>query len=149
MFDLLCALLVFAPQHYLARFGLDTISLKYRGLFTLGILAFSFLLLTHIFEPSWERHKERKRIKAGLNSLGMDELLILQKYVDSGRNSMQLSPMNGSVQRLANCKILYRSTELGTPYGFGYSVAPLALPYLTRKKFQKLLFDKQYSSTVL
>lgn len=138
---LLAAALLFAPSRYLAAFGLDAISLKYRPGIAIVFFCAAFLWLTHAGEyfgrPFFERWRDRRQIKACLDTLGMDEILVLQQFVTAGKNSMKFSPQNGSVERLVHGGILYRSTSIGNAFEWAYSITPLALPYLERERFQK------------
>jgi hypothetical protein len=89
---LLSALALFLPGRWLAAIGVAIWVTEHRVL-EWGIFGFCSLMLIvsgieSVGKPGLERYRERKRIKNCLENLGMDELLILQKYVNTGKNSV-------------------------------------------------------------
>jgi hypothetical protein len=148
MFVFVCSVFLFVPLRYLKYFGLDAWATHYRPYFGVVFLASSFLLLVsigqHISKTVVVRRVEKRRVENYLKSLSRDEVLILQRYSESGTKTQYFHPANGAVNNLVQHRILYQSAGIYSVLkGLAYSLMPVAVPFvLNRNRFQKLILSE-------
>ena len=140
----LTSCILFAPDQYLQFFGLAAIPNPYRAVTSLFFLGSSFLVVSWVVsyfgKPIIQAYQENRRLKKCFEHLGMDEILCLQGFCETGNTSVRLDPNEGAVQRLIQQKIIFVSGRiLGMDDCCAHSLTKYAAPFLERYRFQKLL----------
>ena len=141
-----CSVFLFAPLLYLKYFGLDDWAIRFRPFFAAGFLVSSFLLVGHagkhfhntvIFR--WKR--KQNLLKYLKTELSADEVLLLQRYVESGNKTQYIDPANGTANNLVRAGVLYvPSAEYNRLKGASYTLTREAAPLvLDRNRFQKMI----------
>lgn len=133
------AILLFADDVTLGRFGLSTFVAEYRThIGTTFVVSFCIVLTTFVFavvgfvspwvtQAIWVRqHKGR------LHRLSPDEKEILSIYIHGQTRSQILPMQDGTVNGLVVEKIIFRSSNLGSINGFAYNIQPWAWEYLNK-----------------
>jgi hypothetical protein len=149
MLVFICSVFLFTPLLYLRYFGLDVWAIRFRPYFAVGFLASSFLLLGHtgryfndtvIFR--W-RHK-RDLLKYLETELSADEVLLLQRYAESGKKTQYIDPASGAANNLVRAGVLYvPSAQYNVLAGCSYTLTREAAPLvLDRGRFQKMTSAK-------
>jgi hypothetical protein len=145
MFLFVCSVFLFVPILYLKYFGLDAWAIHFRPYFAVVFLVSAFLLVGRLGQylyKGWQYHRKiRKYLETELSA---DEVLVLQRYSESGKKTQYLDPVSGAVNNLALNGILYtpspryRITQ-GCPYTLTRAAAPLVLD---RNRFQKMILTE-------
>jgi len=126
--------------------------MHYRPYFALGFLASSFLLVGHAGQyfhktviGNW-RYK-RKVANFLKEELSMDEVLVLQRYSESGNKTQYFDPSNGAANNLVLNRILcIPSPRYNVLKGCPYTLTRAAVPFvLNRERFQKMVLDSPES----
>ena len=144
---ILTALLLFAPAHFLAFFGLVSFTNSYRGYIALVFGFCLFLIATYLVEHVWKlcdemlsEPRHQRKMEQALQNLGLDQVRVLLQYVESRKNSVHFSRANGAVWDLVKKGILYPPDEQIDEHGLlAFNLTPLAQKLLRDKKFQDLL----------
>jgi|SRR5208283_168473 len=152
---ILTTLLLFAPTHFLAVFGVTGFAHSYRGYIALVFAFCLFLTATYPAEHGWKllsaafgRRKAKRNLERSFESLGRDQIAILAQYVESGKNSIHFSPANGAVRDLVYRGILYVPEQQMNGLGqFAYNVTPQAVGFLQYRKFQDMLDQRTARET--
>ena len=112
MFVFVCSVLLFVPLLYLKYFGLDAWAIRFRPYFAVGFLISAFLLGGQIWQYFYKGWRYRRKIRKYLETeLSMDEVLLLQRYAESGKKTQYIDPASGAANNLARNGILYIPCE--------------------------------------
>lgn len=137
--------LLFGPDLFLKRLGLDLFIADYRKYIGVVFLGVNVLLFAHIFSFTYSYfskivenilflQKRRKR----LHSLTDEEKSILSGYISNNTRSQDFECTNGVVLGLEMEKIIFRVSDLSSYFtNFPYNIQPWAWEYL--KKNPELL----------
>jgi hypothetical protein len=146
MFAFVCAVFLFVPATYLKYFGLDGWATHYRPYFAVVFLMSSFLLVGHTVKHLNSTLIFRWRFKRNIlkylrDELSADEVLVLQRYSESGHKTQYIDPVSGIANNLVRAKILYvPSAEYNPHKGAPYTLTREAAPFvLDRDLFQKIV----------
>lgn len=146
MFASVCAIFLFVPFIYLRYFGLDVWAIHLRPYFAVGFFVSAFLLGgktgQYVHRATVSHWLYKRRILQYLETeLSADEVLVLQKYAESGRKTQYFDPASGAVNNLAGNGILYTpSRQYNVLKGCAYTLTRAAAPYvLDRERFQKMI----------
>jgi hypothetical protein len=141
-------LLLFTPEGKLKYFDLDGFAHVHRSVIALVFAAMIVLLASYPLSAVWKwlgskviDYRVHRTIRKRLYNLGSDQVALLLRYAESGRNTI-LVPFHQTAvaEDLSQKGILYRPAQIGnTRDGVGYSVTPEAAPLLRYKVFQKIL----------
>lgn len=135
---------VTAPRQWIEKIGVALWVSKLWPWLVLICLFSGLMLLIYAVEhlggPIVKRHRIKRHIKRYFDSLSVDDIGVLQRYVESGKKTERFHPASGTVQNLVNAGILYWSGNLVSKLtGQDCTITPLAEPYLRGNKFQKHL----------
>jgi hypothetical protein len=142
-----CGLLVFGPNIFLDDLGLASVAHKWRGAFSLILIAVSVPIVYWVdqvlIRQVLDKREGGSRIKDYIRNAGRDQAIILLKIAGSGKTPVELDPLDHSVQSLVQAGVLRRipSSNLESVYG----PTDLAAPYLRRERLRKLLPEKYES----
>jgi hypothetical protein len=146
MLVFICCVFLFAPFLYLKYFGLDAWAIRFRPYFAVGFLVSGFLLVghacKHLNDTVIVRWRFRRNILRYLrDELSADEVLVLQRYSESGHKTQYIDPVSGIANNLIRARILYvpsveYNPHKGAPYTLTREAAPLVLD---RDRFQKMV----------
>ena len=142
---LISGILIFSPETWLLKLGLEEIVESYRGWIGGIFLISGILLLTNVLvylsvpiQGTINDWRSLLVYSKKLITLSSAEKQILKKYIDKDTQSQQLGTMDGIAEGLVAKRILYRSSSLGTADAyFAYNIQPWAWDYL--KKHPELL----------
>ncbi|MEE6367191.1 superinfection exclusion B family protein [Escherichia coli] len=139
---LVLASLLFLPNEYIMKLGIEAIVQKYKMLIGLAFLCDALFIITHVldylfkFIRAWVKYKSIVREgKKRLSNLTEDEKVILRKFIENGSRTSYLSIRNGNVIELVNSKIIYRSGEVSVyDFNFAYNLNQWAWDHLNKNK---------------
>lgn len=139
--------LLWSPARWLEPFALASFAETYRAYIALVFVASTLWVLTFPVQQLWlvgskhlYVHRKRKQLEHYFLHLGTDQVLILLKYVESGKNSIHFYPTEGAVQDLVYKGILYRPAQQLTINGqIAYNITQEAARFLEPETFQELL----------
>lgn len=130
--------LLFGPDLFLKRLGLDLFIADYRKYIGVVFLGVNVLLLAHVFSFTYSYFSKkvgdirflRKRRKR-LHSLTDEEKSILSGYISNNTRSQDFECTNGVVLGLEMEKIIFRVSSLSSYFtNFPYNIQPWAWEYL-------------------
>lgn len=139
---LVLASLLFLPNEYIVKLGIEPIVQKHKMIIGLAFLCDALFIITHgldyLFKliRVWIKYKSFVREgKKRLSSLTEDEKVILRKFIENGSRTSYLSIRNGNVIELVNSKIIYKSGEVAVyDFNFAHSLNQWAWDYLNKNK---------------
>jgi len=142
------AFLLFGPEKFLARLGLNKFTEDYRtwlGLSFIVSISFVFIYILNeivtFFGSIINKRKFRKSVIARLRKLTEDEKQILRFYFSNNTRSNVLKVDDGVVQGLVSDGIIYRSVTLGNLLeGFAHNITDFVWEYIHSN--QELLAGK-------
>ena len=153
MFVFICFVFLFTPLLYLKYFGLDVWAIRFRPYFSAGFLVFGFLLVGRIGQYFYNTAIFRWRYKQNLlkyleTELSIDEVLLLQKYSESGKKTQYFDSSSGVANNLIRAGVLYvASAEYipvqGCPFTLTREAAPIVL---NRDRFQRMVLKRTKNS---
>jgi hypothetical protein len=141
-------LLLFTPDRKLKYFDLDGFAHVHRSVIALVFGAMVVLLASFPLSSVWRwlgsrviDYRVYRAIRKSFYNLGSDQVALLTRYAESGRNTILIPFTQTAVaEDLSQKGILYRPAQIGNARdGVGYSVTPEAAPFLRYKTFQKIL----------
>ena len=110
--------LLFAPPRWLASFRLDSFAQAQRSWIALAFLFSGLFTASFLITVGWnyskrlvDRYRGRKALRQAFESLGIDQLMILQRYVESGKIAIAFELRDAAVQDSVHRKILYRPRQ--------------------------------------
>ncbi|WLE95485.1 MAG: super-infection exclusion protein B [Candidatus Electrothrix communis] len=126
---LITGVLLFIPTAQLTTFGVDVFVTTYRMWIGLAFLTSGTLLISHFV--FWLKDKlvewwRIRNLKRTLLNLSPEEKSILADYILLQTKSQQLSFLGGIANGLERNHLIYRSSNLGSIYGFAYNIQPWA-----------------------
>jgi Super-infection exclusion protein B len=136
--SLFTGFLLFAPERWLAVFGLVGFVSQWRPYFGAVFLLSTALLLGAALVSAWGMVKQ-KRTEAAflrgrwerLHHLSEPEKEILRGYIEAQTRTQYLSMADGVVGGLGAERIIYRASSLGQSFDyFAYNIHPWAWEYL-------------------
>ena len=111
---------------------------KYLGIIFLISLIFTIneLVINGVknVKKKYETYTTKKWREKRLKKLTADEKAILNRYISNQTRTCTFSIDNGMVKEFVIYQILFRSSNIGSMYGFPYNIQPWAWDYLNKHK---------------
>lgn len=131
------AVLLFGSETMIGIMGLGGIRDTYRPWFGMTLLVVGALLCVEVGAAAAGWVKKRivwwRNLRGGkrrLHDLTPDERQVLRAYIENDTRTQYLDLQDGVAQGLAQARIIYRASTLGTLTSFAYNMQPWAWDYL-------------------
>jgi hypothetical protein len=132
------AALLFLPDAFIKRIGLEELQQTYRMYAGLVLIASSSLLSVSVITSAlelvlrpWRDRKFRRRVHTTLSELTEGEKEFLQPYIFGNENSIYAAINDGIAGGLTAKGLIYRSSQVSQGFNFPYNLQPIVRKILT------------------